>query len=32
MDAESAALLKQFEESGDPEVTDHLIDSLTAAR
>src|SRR5207249_4053724 len=32
MDSESAALLKQFEESGDPEVADHLMDSLNAAR
>jgi len=32
MDAECSALLKQYEESGDPDIADHLIESLDAAR
>jgi hypothetical protein len=32
LDAECQALLKQYEESGDPDVADHLIESLDAAR
>lgn len=31
-DAECSALLTEFENSGDPDVADHLIDSLDAAR
>ena len=32
LDAECQALLKQYEDSGDPDVADHLIESLDAAR
>lgn len=32
LDAECAALLKQYEASGDPDIADHLIESLNAAR
>jgi len=32
MDAECSALLKEYEDSGDPDVADHLIESLDAAR
>ena len=32
MDAECCALLKEYEDSGDPDVADHLIESLDAAR
>jgi hypothetical protein len=32
MDAECQALLRQYEESGDPDIADHLIESLDAAR
>ena len=32
LDEECQALLKQYEESGDPDVADHLIESLDAAR
>jgi len=28
MDAERSALLKHYEESGDPDIADHLIESL----
>jgi hypothetical protein len=31
-DAECSALLTEFENSGDPDIADHLIDSLDAAR
>ena len=31
-DEECQDLLKQYEESGDPDVTDHLIELLDAAR
>ena len=32
MDEEAAALLQQYEESGDPDIADNLIESLNAAR
>ena len=32
LDSECAALLKQYEETGDAEVADHLIESMNAAR
>jgi len=32
MVAECSALLKQYEESGDPDIADHLIESLDGAR
>jgi len=32
LDEECQALLKQYEESGDPDIADHLIESLDAAR
>ena len=32
MDEECQDLLKQYDESGDPDITDHLIESLDAAR
>jgi len=32
MDEETAALLQQYEESGDPDIADHLIESLNATR
>ena len=32
LDEECQDLLKQYEESGDPDIADHLIDSLDAAR
>ena len=32
LDEECQDLLKQYEESGDPDIADHLIESLDAAR
>ena len=32
MDEEAATLLKEYEESGDPDIADHLMESLNAAR
>ena len=32
LDGESAALLQAYKTSGDPEIADHLIESLTTAR
>ena len=32
LDKECQDLLKQYEESGDPDIADHLIESLNAAR
>jgi hypothetical protein len=32
MDTECSRLLKQYEESGDPDIADHLIESLDKAR
>ena len=32
MDEESRALLEEYEKSGDPDIADHLIESLDAAR
>jgi hypothetical protein len=32
LDEECRTLLKQYEESGDPDIADHLIESLDAAR
>jgi len=32
LDKECQDLLKQYEESGDPDIADHLIESLDAAR
>ena len=32
MDEESQALLDEYENSGDPDIADHLIESLDAAR
>lgn len=32
VDEESAALLQQYEASGDPNIADNLIESLNAAR
>jgi len=32
MDKEVAALLQQYEESGNPDIADNLIESLNAAR
>jgi len=32
LDEESQDLLKQYQESGDPDIADHLIESLDAAR
>uniref|UniRef100_H3AEF4 Endonuclease/exonuclease/phosphatase domain-containing protein n=1 Tax=Latimeria chalumnae TaxID=7897 RepID=H3AEF4_LATCH len=32
LDEECAELLKQYEESGDPDITTHLLDSLNASR
>ncbi|KAJ8339383.1 hypothetical protein SKAU_G00361690 [Synaphobranchus kaupii] len=32
LDGESAALLQAYETSGDPEIADHLIESLTTAQ
>jgi len=32
LDEECQDLLKQYEDSGDPDVTDHLIELLDAAR
>ena len=32
IDEEAAALLQQYEESGDPDIADNLIESLNAAR
>ena len=32
LDEDCQDLLKQYEESGDPDIADHLIESLDAAR
>ena len=32
LDSECAALLREYESSGDPDIGDHLIESLNAAR
>ena len=32
MDEECQTLLQEYEDTGDPDITDHLIESLNAAR